>query len=119
MRKVVGASIVVALLLSSVSVVWPGEAPNGRAIVEKAIRSVGGEANLAKHKAATWKQSGTYYGLGDGLPYTGTYSVQWPGQFRMEIENAFIAVLNKDKGWMVAGGEVKEMSKEQLAVQQH
>jgi hypothetical protein len=119
MRKIVSASIVVALALSSVNLVWPGEAKDGRAVIEKAIKAAGGEANLAKIKAATWKQKGTYYGMGEGLPYTGEYAAQWPGQFRMEIENAFINVFNKDKGWTLAGGEVKEMSKEQLAVQQH
>jgi len=119
MRKIVSASIVVALVLSSANLVWPGEAKDGRAIVEKAIEAAGGEAKLAKVKAVTWKQNGTYYGFGDGVPYTGEYAAQWPGQFRMEIQNAFIIVLNKDKGWRLESGEVKEMTKEQLATQQH
>src|SRR5262249_2353439 len=62
---------------------------------------------------------GTFYGMGDGLPYVGKYAMQFPGQYRMEIENVFTMVLNGDKGWIKAGEETKEMDKKTLAVQQH
>jgi hypothetical protein len=113
MRKIVS----IAIVLISVGVVWPGQPDDARAIVEKAIKAAGGEANLAKHDSVRMTQKGTYYGMGDGLPYTGVYSIVFPDKFRMEIEGAFIIVLSGDKGWTSMGGEAKEMTKDELALQ--
>ena len=119
MRRIVGTLTAVALVFGWVGFVWPGEEKDARGIIDKAIKAVGGEAKLAKHKAATWKSKGTYYGMGDGLPFEGAYANQWPDQFRMDIENAFVIVLNGDKGWISSGGETKDMSKDQHAAQLH
>jgi hypothetical protein len=94
------------------------DAADARAIVAKGIKAAGGEEKLTKFNAQTFKETGTYYGMGDGLPYTGKYAVQWPHQFRMEIENVFIIVLNGDKGWMQMNGETREMTADELKVQQ-
>jgi outer membrane lipoprotein-sorting protein len=88
-----------------------------RAIIDKAIKAVGGEEQLAKYQAQTFTEKGTYYGEGAAQPYTGKYAVQFPDQFRMEIEGVFTIVLNGDKGWIAMGGNTQEMSKEQLAQQ--
>jgi hypothetical protein len=90
---------------------------DARAIIDKAIKAHGGEATLAKFKAQTWKEKGNYYGQGNALPYTGNYAVQWPDQFRMEIEGIFTVVLNGDKGWVKQQNETKEMTPDQLAGQ--
>jgi hypothetical protein len=87
-------------------------------IIDKAIKAQGGEAKVAKFKAQTWKEKGTYYGMGDGLPFAGKYAVQFPDKFRMEIEGVFTIVLDGDKGWLESMGETKELTKEQLANQQ-
>ena len=87
-----------------------------RTIIDKAIKAAGGEEKLAKYKAVTWKEKGIYYGMGDGIPYTGSYSVQWPNQFRMVIDNVMTIVLNGDQGWITqSNSETKEMTREQLA----
>jgi hypothetical protein len=91
--------------------------PQARALVAKAIKAAGGEEKLARHRAATFTERGTYYGMGEGLPYTGKYAVQWPDQFRMEIEGVFTMVLNGDKGWMRANNETREMTAQELAQQ--
>jgi hypothetical protein len=57
--------------------------------------------------------------MGNGQPYTGKYAAQWPGQFRMEIVDVFTVVLDGDKGWIKSMGEIKEMSKEQIAAQRN
>ncbi len=93
------------------------DSSEARAIVDRAIEAAGGEAALAKFQSMTWKEKGTYYGMGDGLPYTGTYAIQWPDRFRMEIANAFTIVLNGDHGWMQTGGNTEEMTRDQLAEQ--
>ncbi len=114
MRKLLSA----LMFLVCVNLVAAGEG-DPRAIVNKAIAAIGGEAKLAKHNAVNFVEKGTYYGMGDGLPFNGIYAIQWPNQLRMEIEGAFLIVLDGDKGWISSGGEAKEMSKEQLATQRH
>jgi hypothetical protein len=82
-----------------------------RAIIDRAIKASGGEEMLAKNKAQTWNETGTFYGMGDGLPFKGAYASQPPSQFKMAIENVFTIVVNGDKGWM----NDTEMNAEQLA----
>ena len=53
--------------------------------------------------------------MGDGLPYTGVYSVQWPDRFRMEIEGVFTMIVAGDKGWVKSEKSVETMTDEQLA----
>jgi hypothetical protein len=56
--------------------------------------------------------------MGDGLPFTGHFAFQWPDRFRMEIEGAFVLVVDGDKGWTKSGnGDVKEMNKDEMAFQ--
>jgi outer membrane lipoprotein-sorting protein len=106
------------LVLAWTGIVWSGDEQSARAIVDKAIQAAGGEAVLAKHASATFKEKGNYHGLGQPFPYTGDYAVQWPDKFRMEIADAFVIVVNGDKGWMKAVGETKDMTKEEFAAQQ-
>jgi len=109
--------VCIALSLIVVLPAPAGDPADAQAVIDKAIKATGGEANLGKFRGHTWNEKGTWYGMGEGLPYTGKYAVQFPDQFRMEIENVFTIVISKDKGWVVAGGETKELSKDQLAVQ--
>lgn len=105
------------LLLASGNALQPGEPPAPRALVEKAIEAIGGHEALEKHKAAMWTEKGTYYGMGEkGLPFTGKYAVQWPDQFRMEIENVFTMVINGAKGWVKSGDKTLDMDQKQLDV---
>src|SRR2546427_242862 len=103
MRRVISTLAIGSLLLTLSGPVFSG-GDDGRAIVTRAIQAAGGEAKLAKFQAFTWKEKGTYYGMGEGLPYTGVYAINRPSQFRMEIEGVFIVVVNGDKGWVQAGG---------------
>jgi hypothetical protein len=117
MRKIMGLLLAGILVLGGVSVLRSGEEGDGRALVDKSIKAAGGGDKLAKHTSGSFKGKGTYYGMGDGLPYAGNYAFQWPDKFRMEIEGVFTIVLNGDKGWIKEGGETKDMTKEQLAQQ--
>jgi hypothetical protein len=110
--------LVSCLVLGFAGVARADDQADCRAVVDKAIKALGGQGKLSKYKAATWKEKGVYHGMGTPLPYMGKYAVQWPGQFRMEIEGVFTIVLNGDKGWVkTEGGEVTEMTKDQLAEQ--
>ena len=104
MRKALGILVVGALLLSFSAVAWSGGDDGARAVVNKAIKAAGGEKALTKHQAATWTEKGTYYGMGDGLPFTGKYAMQLPDKFRMEVEGVFTLVINGKKGWIHAKG---------------
>lgn len=110
---------VLAALLAC-TIAWPSEGADdskARAVIDKAIDAAGGKDKLKKAQATTWTEKGTYYGMGDGLPYTGKFAVQWPHQFRMEIEGAFVIVVTKDKGWVKNAEGVQEMDAEQFARQ--
>jgi hypothetical protein len=110
--------LMTALLFASLSnVSRADDQSDAAAIVEKGLKAIGGREKVAKYKARTWKAQGTYYGMGQGVPYAGEYSVQWPGKFRMEIVGVFAIVLNGDKGWLKMGDTVKEMSPDELAEQ--
>jgi hypothetical protein len=115
MRRTAGLLIILAA--TSAGRAWADDRAEARAVIDRAIRATGGEEKLAKFKAQTWREKGKFYGLGDGLPYTGKSAVQFPDKFRMEIEGVFTIVLNGDKGWVQSQGETKEMTKEQLASQ--
>jgi hypothetical protein len=118
MRRISVAALALVVALSFGGFLRAEGKGDARGVINKAIQAGGGEAKLAKFKSMTWKEKGTYYGQGTGQPYTGKYAVQFPGQFRMEIEGVFTIVLNGDKGWMKAGGETMDLTKEQLAEQQ-
>lgn len=109
-------AVLVALVLTPV--VRADDQADALALVSKSIAAMGGAEKVAKFKAQTWKEKGIYYGMGDGLPYTGNYAVQWPNQFRMEIEGVFTIVLNGDKGWVKTQDAVNEIPAEQLKHQQ-
>jgi hypothetical protein len=101
----------------------PAEA---RAVLDKAIKALGGEAKLGKIKAATWKGKGKFYGLGgEGIDYTGDWSFQGTRQFRVVLEIVVngqnikqTIVLNGDKGWIKINDTVMDMDKEMLTEQQ-
>lgn len=101
MRRTLSA--VVILLLAGASHAQEDAA----AILEKGIQAHGGEAKLAKVKAATWRAKGTIYGAGDPTPYTGEWALQFPAQARVILEMEIngvpikhIRVLDRDKGWI-------------------
>jgi outer membrane lipoprotein-sorting protein len=113
MRRRVAMLVSGLVALAFVVPVRAEDSGDAKGVIEMAIKAAGGEEKLAKIKAMTWKEKGTFYGMGDGLPYMGTYAVQWPDKYKMEIENVFAIVVNGDKGW-VKQGDATDMSKEQL-----
>ena len=117
MRKSFCGFVAVVIMLAAIPSVRADDQADARAIIAKSIKALGGEGKLEKFKAHTLKETGTYYGMGDGLPYTANYSVQWPHQVRTEIVGVFTIVLNGDKGWMQANGETREMTADELKQQ--
>jgi len=110
------------LLLAAVQTVQSGDPAEPRTVIARAIKALGGEGNLSKQKAVTLKGGGTFYGLGEGIPFTGEWSIQLPSQMRVAIESKvngqvfrMVRVVNGDKGWSKDNDDApKEMTKEQL-----
>jgi outer membrane lipoprotein-sorting protein len=121
MRRVVCLATVLALAASGAA--RADEPARLKAIIDKAIKASGGEAKLARLKGETFKGKGKYYGMGEGIDYTGEWSVQPPGKMRVHIESTaggqtftFLRVLNGDKLWTKIGDEkAEEAGKDETA----
>lgn len=114
MRRHLCLVSIVGLILSAGSV--KADEAKVRQIVDKALKAAGGADKLAKFPCATFKEKGTYYGQGQGLPYEGVYAVQLPDRFSMEIQGVFKLVVNGKQGWTKTGDATKEMTAEELDV---
>jgi len=121
MDKFVSTTIVLGLLLGAGGLARGDDQADARKVIDKAIQALGGEATVAKYKAATWKVKGNFYGLGNALPYTGEETIQFPDKFRFVLEfdaggqqTKLIMVVNKDKGWRKINDNLMDMDKEQV-----
>jgi hypothetical protein len=92
------------------------------ALVDKAVRSHGGEANLARCPAVTAKMKGTFYGLGLKAPFTGEFAAQGADRQRVVFEAEacgqairFVHVLCGDKCWNKLGDELEELDADGVA----
>ena len=94
-----------------------GDEAKAKKLIEQSLKATGGAEKIAKVPASTFKERGTYYGQGDGLPYEGVYSVHLPDKFSMEIQGVFKLVFNAKQGWTRMGNETKEMTADELAIQ--
>lgn len=119
MQKFIGAAVVIALACGLVDEV---RAQDPKAVVDKAIQALGGEDNLAKVKAATWKTKGKIIFGGSENSFTGATTVDGLDHFRGEFEGDFggntikgVTVLRGDKGWRKFGDNVMEMDKDAVA----
>jgi outer membrane lipoprotein-sorting protein len=118
MRKTMGTWLAGGLLLAAAGVAVSGDAA-GKALVDKGIQAAGGAAQLTRFQNATWNEAGTYYGMGDGLPYNARYAISRPNQYRMEVDGFFTIVMNGDKGWVQSNGKTTEMPQAQLDAERH
>ncbi len=106
--------------LTALSLNWHArgdDAAAARAIIDKAIQAAGGAQNLEKYQGMRSEEKGTYYGMGEGLPYTASYVLKYPDKWRMEIQNVFLMVFDGEKGWIKAGGNVMDMDKDAIRSQ--
>jgi hypothetical protein len=99
-----------------------GEDKASRATIAKAIQAHGGEGPKSKFKGMTMKGSGTFYGLGEGIPFTGEWHSAGHKQTRSVLEIkimnqvlTFTQVVNGDKGWVKFNDEVKAMPDGEVA----
>lgn len=117
MRTFTVRFLVIGSLLIPTGIAWSGAEGDARTVINQAIKAGGGEANLAKFDSAVMKEKGTYYGMGDGLPYTSVIHMQRPDKFKMEIKDIFTLCVDGDKGWMKSNMGVTDLPKEEMELQ--
>ncbi len=111
MRNKVGGLLFVCFLLGMGKPVRGDQETELMALVDKAIKAMGGEEKVAKFKAATWKAKGSLQLNGD-QPFEVATSVQPLDRVRFEVDldkTKIIFVINGDQGWSKAGGNTADM----------
>jgi hypothetical protein len=122
MRRFLGAVLVTALAAGLGAPARAAESKDATAVLDKAIKALGGEEKLAKLKAATWKGKGTISFGDNDNEFTSQTTVEGLDHFRQEFEGEFmgnkvkgVTVLVGDKGWRDFGGMKMEMDKDAVA----
>jgi hypothetical protein len=92
------------------------------AVIDRAIKAVGGEEKLAKARVLTWKIKGTVTFNGNDGAMTGQTIAEGLDHYRAEFEADFdgntvkgVVVINGDKGWRRTGEETSELDADTLA----
>ena len=106
---------VLVLCLAVTAPTFADEADAGaRKLIDRAIKSLGGKKALDKTRVMLMEEEGSYYGMGEALPYTGRYYMAMPNRTRFEIQNAFLIVRDGDQGWMKAQDVVTPLTGAQI-----
>ena len=86
--------------------------------VRLAIKAAGGQRALARMKGPTmWMDRGTFYGMGEAVPFVGQYATKWPDWYRQEIEGAYTMTVNGEQAWRSDSNGVQKLAGEQLKEQ--
>ena len=122
MRKLLLAGLMGCLLVGSIPTGGRTDEPKAlKRILDSALKAMGGEANLAKARAAHWRATGTYYAPGGPVSFTGEWWMQPPEQMKVVLEAggpsklSRVTLLDGNRGWITAGGNTQEMNEDQLA----
>jgi hypothetical protein len=121
MRTILCATAVV-LALTATTTARADDKADTRAVIAKAIQARGGEEKLAKVKAVNFKGKGKFYGMGEGIDYTGEWNIQPPDKMRVQIgfdvnamKITFVMVCDGKKGWRKINDDTMDVSEEELA----
>jgi hypothetical protein len=119
MRSLVCGSLVVCLHLVCLGAVRAEEKDEAKAVVDKALKAMGGEAKVAKLKAGTWKAKMTASEGGNDISITTDGTWQGLNQYHINAEATFDGrtenvtfVINGDKGWGKHGERLDEAKEE-------
>ena len=122
MSQRVFRGMLAAMILAVASQAAARAEDGGNAVLDKAIKAIGGEAALSKVKAVSWKTKGTLTFMGaDNAISTGTI-VEGLSHSKQDFEGDFggnkikgSSVLAGDKGWRSFAGMTMELDAEALA----
>jgi hypothetical protein len=121
MRRFIGAALVTVFATGLGSLARAEDDKDTKAILDKAIKALGGEEKLSKVKAATWKAKGKISIGGSDNDFTSQTTVQGLDHFRNEFEGEFggtpfkgVVVLAGDKGWRKFADMGMELDKDSV-----
>jgi hypothetical protein len=121
MTRLIGAALVLALVSGPGGTARAADKDTD-AVLDKAVKALGGADNLAKAKAATWKTKGNLSIMGTDNPFTTHATVQGIDHFRQVFEGEFggnkieaVGVVAGDKGWRKFADNVMALDKDALA----
>jgi hypothetical protein len=117
-------------LLAGLTLVFLAPAPDAadpakdpKAAVERAQKAMGGSDKLAKLPATTFKCAATADADGHASSFTGTWSVQLPDKYRVELQiqennrmETGTVVVNGDKAWAMHDNRTEDAPEEAMAV---
>jgi hypothetical protein len=122
MARLVGFVAAALLVAGAANLLRASGDDVANAILEKAIKALGGEARLGKAKAVTWKGKGTISFGGNDNEFTTESTVSGLDRFRGVFEGEFggnkvmgVTVLAGDKGWRKIGDNQMELDKDGVA----
>jgi hypothetical protein len=122
MKRLIGVVLAAVLVTGSGSQVRADEGKDAKAILDQAIKALGGEEKHGAAKAATWKSKGTINLGGNESKIETQTTVQGADHLRAEFKGDFngmevkgVTVLNGDKGWRKFGEDLQELDKDTVA----
>lgn len=101
-------------LLTATGLTQAEDDAKARGIIERAIKAAGGAKKLKSQMRMAVEDKGTFYGMGEGVPYEGRFTFHWPDKFRMEIADVFTMVSTPDGVWVSSMGNVIDVEGEPL-----
>jgi hypothetical protein len=115
MRTLLGGLLAVSLLALGANLGRTDDADTVKAVLDKAIKAIGGEEKLTKLQALTLKGKGTFHEEGRQMPFTGVWQTQGIDKSRSSstvdvkgIKNTEVRILNGNKGWSKSNDDKAE-----------
>jgi hypothetical protein len=122
MKKCVGLAILVTVACTIAAPLRADEGQATSAVLDKALRALGGEERLSKIKAATWKAKGKIRLSGQDQDFSSEVAVQGMDQYRevfytdlLGKKTKSVAVLYGDKGYRHIADVDTELDRQDIA----
>ena len=120
MRRFLGAALAATFVMA-----WGtarADEQEAKAVIDKAIKAIGGEEKLSKVKGFSSKAGGTVSVEGNEISFTGETTSQGIERYRSEFEGEFngnsfksVTVVNGEQGWRKFGEESMALDADTLA----
>jgi hypothetical protein len=117
MTRLLGAALTTAFVFAISGAARADEA-DPKAIIDKAIKALGGEDKLGKVESFSWKSKGTISFNGNENETDGLFTAKGLTHYRRESKNDqfhVVVVLAGDKGWRKFGDDPMELDENGLA----
>jgi hypothetical protein len=121
-KQCIGAVIVAVVAFGFVGTLRAEGDKSATAVIDKAIKALGGEEKLKAIKAASWNGKGTLTFGGADTEITSTTTIEVPAQFRQDFEAVVqgsrvtgSTILSGDKGWRKLNETLTDLDKDAIA----